>query len=135
MEWCFFQILTIIISRGQVDFLANLYAFGVIWSFAMKGVAVLVLRYTHPGHREYRVPLNITIGGVEIPLGLGMITLVLLGIAIVNSVHQVTGYDCRREFFLGTLSRVHDFGKGVAPPPAWRTRGDGPVQSGAGKAT
>ncbi len=80
----FFQILTIIISRGQVDFLANLYAFGVIWSFTMKGIAVLVLRYTHPGHREYRVPLNLTIGGVEIPLGLGMITLVLLGIAIVN---------------------------------------------------
>ena len=78
------QILTIIISRGQVDFLANLYAFGVIWSFAMKGIAVLVLRYTHPGHREYRVPLNLKIGGVEIPLGLGLITLVLLGIAIVN---------------------------------------------------
>ena len=43
------QILTIIISRGDVTFLANLYAFGVIWSFAMKGMAVLVLRYTHPG--------------------------------------------------------------------------------------
>ncbi len=33
----FFQILTILISRGQVDFLANLYAFGVIWSFANEG--------------------------------------------------------------------------------------------------
>jgi amino acid transporter len=80
----FFQILTIIISRGQVYFLANLYAFGVIWSFAMKGLAVLVLRYTHPGAREYRVPLNLKIGKVEVPVGLGLITLVLLGIAIVN---------------------------------------------------
>ncbi len=78
------QILTIIISRGDVTFLANLYAFGVIWSFAMKGAAVLVLRYTHPGAREYRVPLNFTIFGVEIPLGLGLITLVLFGIAVVN---------------------------------------------------
>ena len=78
------QILTIIVSRGEVTFLANLYAFGVIWSFAMKGVAVLVLRYTHPGEREYRVPLNLKIRGVEIPFGLGLITLVLLGIAIVN---------------------------------------------------
>jgi amino acid transporter len=78
------QILTIIISRGDVTFLANLYAFGVIWSFAMKGAAVLVLRYTHPGDREYRVPLNFTIFGVEIPLGLGLITLILFGIAIVN---------------------------------------------------
>jgi amino acid transporter len=78
------QVITIIISRGDVTFLANLYAFGVIWSFAMKGLAVLVLRYTHPGDREYRVPLNFRIFGVEIPVGLGLITLVLLGIAIVN---------------------------------------------------
>src|SRR5271168_420300 len=57
---CSLQVITIVISRGNVDFLANLYAFGVIWSFAMKGLAVLVLRYTHPGDREYRVPLNFT---------------------------------------------------------------------------
>ena len=78
------QLLTIFISRGDVTFLANLYAFGVIWSFALKGVAVLVLRYTHPQDRDYRVPLNFTVRGVEIPLGLGIITLVLLGIAVVN---------------------------------------------------
>src|SRR6266853_2839811 len=47
-----FQILTIIASRGDVTFLANLYAFGVIWSFTMQGIAVLVIRYTHPGDRE-----------------------------------------------------------------------------------
>ncbi len=78
------QIITILISRGDVTFLGNLYAFGVIWSFAMKGIAVLVLRYTHPQDREYRVPLNPVIFGTEIPLGLGLITLVLLAIAIVN---------------------------------------------------
>ncbi len=48
------------ISRGDVTFLANLYAFGVIWSFAMNGLAVLVLRYTRPGAREFQVPLNFT---------------------------------------------------------------------------
>ena len=78
-----FQIVTIVASRGDVTFLGNLYAFGVIWSFAMKGIAVLVLRYTHPQEREYRVPLN-SIFGKEIPLGLALITLVLLVIAIVN---------------------------------------------------
>jgi amino acid transporter len=78
------QIITIIISRGDVTFLANLYAFGVIWSFAMKGMAVLVLRYTHPGDREYRVPLNFTVFGAEVPVGLSLITLTLLGIALVN---------------------------------------------------
>ncbi|MGA8223087.1 MAG: APC family permease [Candidatus Acidiferrales bacterium] len=79
-----FQIITIIASRGDVTFLGNLYAFGVIWSFSMKGIAVLVLRYTHPQDREYRVPLNPVIFGKEIPIGLGIITLVLLAIAVIN---------------------------------------------------
>jgi hypothetical protein len=50
----------------------------------MKGIAVLVLRFTHPGDREYRVPLNLRIGGIELPFGLAAITLVLLGIALTN---------------------------------------------------
>src|SRR3984885_10931579 len=79
-----FQIITIIASRGDVTFLANLYAVGVIWSFTMEGIAVLVIRYTHPGDREYRVPLNFHIMGKEIPLGLALITLILFLIAIVN---------------------------------------------------
>ncbi|HXC86738.1 MAG TPA: APC family permease [Candidatus Cybelea sp.] len=83
------QITTIVISRGNVTFLANLYAFGVIWSFAMKGIAVLILRYTHPGDREYRVPLNFNVFGVEIPIGLGLITLVLFGIAVINLFTKV----------------------------------------------
>ena len=78
------QITTIIISHGNVTFLANLYAFGVIWSFAMNGLAVLVLRYTRPGHRDFQVPLNFKIRGVEIPVGLGLITLILFLIAFVN---------------------------------------------------
>jgi amino acid transporter/nucleotide-binding universal stress UspA family protein len=79
-----FQVVTIVASRGDVTFLANLYAFGVVWSFALKGVAVLVLRYTHPQERAFRVPLNFRIAGKEIPVGLGLITLLLLAIAVVN---------------------------------------------------
>ena len=78
------QVITIIISRGNVTFLANLYAFGVIWSFAMNGLAVLVLRYTSPGQREFQVPLNFTFRGVQIPVGLGLITGILFLIAVVN---------------------------------------------------
>src|SRR5580700_8558084 len=78
------QILTIIISRGDVTFLANLYAFGVIWSFTMNGLAVLVLRYTRPGVREFQVPFNFYIRGVQIPVGLSLITLTLFLIAVVN---------------------------------------------------
>lgn len=78
------QILTILISRGDVTFLANLYAFGVIWSFTMNGLAVLVLRYTQPGQREFQVPFNFYIRGVQIPVGLGLITLTLFLIAVTN---------------------------------------------------
>jgi amino acid transporter len=78
------QIVTIFFSRGDVTILANLYAFGVIWSFVLNGVAVLVLRYTQPQEREFKVPLNFRIGGKEVPLGVALITLVLLSIAIIN---------------------------------------------------
>jgi amino acid transporter len=78
------QILMIFLSRGDVTFLANLYAFGVIWSFVLNGIAVFVLRYTRPQKREFKVPLNFRVAGKDIPLGVGLITLFLLSIAIVN---------------------------------------------------
>ena len=44
---------TIVISRGDVYMLGEAYAFGVVWSFAMKALSVLVLRYKQPGGREW----------------------------------------------------------------------------------
>jgi amino acid transporter len=78
------QLLTIILSRGNVYVLAGLYAFGVIWSFALKSLAVLVLRYTEPGNRQWKVPGNLHIGGRELPVGLILISAVLLITALVN---------------------------------------------------
>jgi amino acid transporter len=78
------QLLTIILSRGNVYLLAALYAFGVIWSFAMKSIAVLVLRFTEPSNRAWKVPGNIHIGKTEVPVGLALISAVLLITAVVN---------------------------------------------------
>jgi len=78
------QLLTIFLSLGNVYVLAALYAFGVIWSFAMKSMAVLVLRFTEPGNREWKVPGNIHIGKTEIPVGLAAISAVLFITAVVN---------------------------------------------------
>ena len=78
------QMLTIFLSLGNVYVLAALYAFGVIWSFAMKSLAVLVLRFTEPGNREWKVPGNLHFGKTEIPVGLLLISAVLLVTAIVN---------------------------------------------------
>jgi len=78
------QVLTIILTRGNVFILAGLYAFGVIWSFAFMSLAVVVLRYKNPGNREWRVPGNITLFGKEIPIGLFIISTVLFITALVN---------------------------------------------------
>jgi amino acid transporter len=78
------QILTLIVTHGNIILLGEAYAFGVIWSFVMKGAAVLLLRFKEPGPREYRVPLNFRIGGLEYPVGLALITLALLAIAVTN---------------------------------------------------
>jgi amino acid transporter len=78
------QLLTIVLSRGNIFVLGEAYAFGVMWSFAMKGLAVLVLRYKQPGKREFRVPLNLRLGKLEIPLGLGLITATLFALCLIN---------------------------------------------------
>ena len=72
-----FQLATIVISRGNVYLLGEAYAFGVAWSFAMKALAVLVLRFKEPQAERWRVPFNLHIRGTEIPVGLGLITVVL----------------------------------------------------------
>jgi amino acid transporter len=78
------QLLTIALSRGDVYVLGEAYAFGVVWSFALKSLAVLVLRFREPGPREWRVPLNVRIGKIELPIGLALITTALFAIAIIN---------------------------------------------------
>jgi len=78
------QILTIVLSRGNIFVLGEAYAFGVMWSFSMKGLAVLVLRYKQPGKREFKVPLNLKIAGVEIPMGVALITLALFALCTIN---------------------------------------------------
>jgi hypothetical protein len=78
------QVLTIIASGGNVYLLAGLYAFGVVWSFAFNGLAVLRLRYTEPEHRQWKVPGNIRFRDKEMPLGVLVITAVLFLTAVVN---------------------------------------------------
>src|ERR1700726_1363284 len=98
------QLLTIILSGGNIFILGEAYAFGVMWSFAMKGLAVLVLRYKDPGKREFRVPLNFKIGSVEIPLGLVLVTLTLSALCLINlftkQVATVSGIAFTLIFFV-----------------------------------
>ena len=77
------QLATIVASRGDVYLLGEAYAFGVVWSFFLKSLGVLVLRYQRHD-QEYKFPFNFRLGGVEIPFGLGLTTLVLGFVAIAN---------------------------------------------------
>jgi amino acid transporter len=77
------QLFTILISRGDVYLLGEAYAFGVVWSFCLKGVGVLVLRFQRHD-QEYKFPFNIHLGGRELPVGLAAATLVLFLVAIAN---------------------------------------------------
>jgi amino acid transporter len=78
------QIITVILTRGNIQLLGDAYAFGIVWSFAMQGLSVLVLRYKQPEEPGWKVPLNFRIAGREFPLGLGLITVALFALAIVN---------------------------------------------------
>ncbi len=78
------QLITITLSRGDVNMLGEAYAFGVIWSFAMKGLAVVVLRFRYPNVQRWQVPFNIRLGNVQWPLGLMAITTILFLLAGIN---------------------------------------------------
>src|SRR5580698_1455884 len=98
------QIVTIVLSRGDVNLLGEAYAFGVVWSFSFNALSVLVLRFKQPDNREWKVPLNIRVGGVEIPIGLGLITLFLFTLACINvftkELATIAGMSFTLAFFL-----------------------------------
>jgi amino acid transporter len=77
------QAATIVGSGGNVYLLGEAYAFGVVWSFFLKSMGVLVLRFQRTD-QEYKTPLNIRIAGRELPLGLIAITTALLLVAVAN---------------------------------------------------
>jgi hypothetical protein len=77
------QLATIIFSRGDMYLLGEAYAFGVVWSFFLKSLGVLALRFQRTD-QEYKFPVNLRLGRVEVPIGLGVTTLILGLVAIAN---------------------------------------------------
>ena len=97
------ELFTIVASRGNVITLGEAYAFGVIWSFTFNSLAMLVLRWKYKGERGWKVPPNLHIGKMEIPIGLMSVFGVLATTAIVNlftkSVATVSGVVFAAVFF------------------------------------
>ena len=78
------QLLTILVSRGHIYVLGEAYAFGIIWSFVFNSLAVVMLRFKDSSPREYKVPVSIHLGTIEIPLGLLFILSILFFTALAN---------------------------------------------------
>ncbi|MSV31410.1 MAG: amino acid permease [Bryobacterales bacterium] len=77
------QVATIVGSGGNLYLLGEAYAFGVVWSFFMKGLGVLALRFQRTD-QEYKTPFNFKIGGREWPVGLAATVAMLFFVAIAN---------------------------------------------------
>lgn len=97
------QLAIIFISRGNVYLLGEAYAFGVIWSFSLNSISMLVLRFKYRGERGWKLPPNLRVGGFEIPVGLASVCFVLCSTAVVNlftkSVATVSGVIFSGVFF------------------------------------
>ncbi|MGH9140687.1 MAG: APC family permease, partial [Vicinamibacterales bacterium] len=82
------QIGIVLVSGGEVTWLARVYAVGLVWSAVLKTLALIRFRFLRPGARAYRVPMNVTVGGREWPVGLILLTgvLALSGFGLLLSV-------------------------------------------------
>jgi amino acid transporter len=98
------QVATIIASRGDVHLLGEAYAFGVIWSFSFMAISMYILRFKYRGERTLKVPLNLRIGKTELPIGIGIVCIILVGVAITNlftkKVATVSGIAFTATFFV-----------------------------------
>lgn len=58
-----------LVIPGDIEILAGIYAFGATLAMALAHASVLRLRKTRPDHpRPYRVPLDMRLGGAQVPL-------------------------------------------------------------------
>jgi amino acid transporter len=98
------QIFIILASGGDMFLLGEAYAFGVLWSFTFNAAAMVALRFKYKGPRGWKMPPNLRIRGVEIPIGIGMVFIVLLTMALVNlltkSVATIAGTIFTAVFFI-----------------------------------
>jgi len=97
------QLLTILLCRGDVYYLGEAYAFGVVWSFVFNSLSLVVMRFKDPRPREFEVPFNVPWKGVRVPVGLGLIFLALALVALANlatkKVATVTGLGATAVFY------------------------------------
>lgn len=79
------QVIIICLSAGHVYILGEAYAFGIIWSFVLEALSILLLRFKRRDvKREFIVPFNFKFRNYNVPVGVTLIFLFLFGLASVN---------------------------------------------------
>ena len=67
--FAFLAIIIVVLSRGRMSFLADLYNFGAQIAFFSTQLSLIILRIKRPDlRRPFKVPFNIKIKGKEIPI-------------------------------------------------------------------
>ncbi len=76
----------VLVATGDLEFLAQLFAFGAMLTFTIAHVSVIVLRFREPGlRRAFRIPLWVKVRGAQVPLP-AVVGAVLAGGAWVSVV-------------------------------------------------
>ena len=63
-------IFVMVVSGGQVSWLARAYAMVIVVTLLFKIAALMRLRAIRPGSRAFEVPMTLRAGGINIPIGL-----------------------------------------------------------------
>ena len=121
------QVATIVASRGDVYLLGEAYAFGVVWSFFLKSLGVLVLRY-HRNDQEYKTPVNLRIGRARNSRRADRHHADPVVRGDGEPVHQADRDDLRRRVHRGRCSSSSRFPSGSTPGSARRRRAARRVQ-------
>jgi APA family basic amino acid/polyamine antiporter len=79
-----------LIVPADLELLAGIYAFGATLAFTLVHLSICVLRYREPTRpRPYKIPLNLRVGGGELPLPAALGALVsMIAFGIVLALHS-----------------------------------------------
>jgi len=89
-------IAVLAVGTADLEFLAGMFAFGAMLSFAIAHVSVIRLRFREPtARRAYRVPLSVTFRGAQVPLpavlGAAMAIAAWLGVIALSEGARIAG--------------------------------------------
>ena len=113
------QLFTIVVSRGNVYILGEAYAFGVVWSFAFKSLAMFVLRYNVELFTEYEQLLFTRVVAVAERQGRAVKLLVVPSTNAFDAIAQTAARLRVREVAMGESAKMTASDQALRLGQAW----------------